>query len=54
MVASAAPVTPMSKPKMRSGSRARLRIPPVVRPIMAKKALDWKRSWLLSTRDAHI
>ena len=48
--AKAAPVTPMSKTKMQSGSRTTLSSAPVTMPSMALEALPWKRIWLLSVR----
>ena len=54
MVARAAPLTPISSAKMNRGSSSMLMMPPEPMPIMANRALPWKRSWLFSTSDAVI
>ena len=54
MVARAAPLTPISRTKMSSGSKNMLMTPPDTMPTMPNRALPWKRSWLFSTRLAVI
>ena len=49
-VAKPAPAMPISSTKMNRGSRAMFRIPPVVRPIMARVAIPSYRRMLLSTQ----
>ena len=54
IVASAAPLTPISSTKMNNGSIAILSTAPTPMPIMPKNALPWNLSWLFSTRDEAI
>ena len=51
-VAAAAPMTPILNTKMNRGSRPMFKMAPDTRPIMEKKALPWKRIWLLRTQEA--
>ena len=46
-VASEAPLTPMSRVKMKRGSSTMLSTAPLTMPTMAKRALPCRRSWLL-------
>lgn len=52
-VAMAAPEVPRPRPKIKMGSRAMLRMPPVVIPTMAKAARPWSRSRLFMIKE-HI
>ena len=54
LVARAAPETSICRAKINTGSSTTFSTAPDTSPIMEKKALPWKRSWLLSTQDMHI
>ena len=53
-VAMAAPEMPMSKTKMKRGSRAMLSTPPVAIPTIERTAFPSERRSLFITKEAHM